>query len=566
MNKKLLSPAVGAFVIAVLACMLYIPFLHNGVVFDDHGFFTHASGYDRIKTPFDFRPRTFPNFTLAEVRILFGTLVANRVVSLILHILSGWILFGLLESLLRQAIANSRGRSYLADDSDIGSRATMIAFIGAAFFVISPVAVYGAGYLAQRTTLFAALFGLLSLWYYRRAFAENRLSDIIAAALFYSAAVFSKEHIVMLPLAAVVLTVLYTDDWRANVKRVIFFLLLCAPAAITVIITARQVIGAGYEPSYALISSQIHGIPLLDKPHGPWMVSSVIQAGFFYDYLTYWIAPNVTTMAIDMRVDFARLWSSWLLFPKALIFIATPFAGLYLLKKRGLAALFACGLLYAWLLYITELVSVRFQEPFVLYRSYLWAPGYIMMIVAVCAALPRKWVAIAAIPVLVASMALAYERLATLESEYTVWNDAAKKLQPGVMVGADRIFYNRGLWYLKKQKFNEALADFSHAAELRPAAHYFYHRGVTYYWLNDQDKAEADFDKAFSMNSKDGAIQFARGLLFERRGCINAAREAYTAAMKLGFATGKLRLAILEKNVAANAGKPAVTPTGRCPS
>ncbi|RJG06408.1 hypothetical protein D3870_10635 [Noviherbaspirillum cavernae] len=572
MKKQLLSLGAGALVIALLAALLYLPFLHNVILFDDHVVFAKKALADFVQTPFSFRPRTFPYFTLAEIQLAFGGVEANRIVNLILHVLCAWMLFVLLEALLRQALQSpAQAPAYSATQSSEQSpaqlpmQARIVAFIGALWFVLNPVAVYGAGYLAQRTILFATLFSLLSLWYYRRAFAENRTADIVVAALFFSAAVFSKEHAIMLPAAVVMLTTLYVADLRSSAKRIGLYLLLCIPAAVIALYAARNTVGSVYEPAFDAISGQIRGIPLFEQPRGPWMVSSLLQAGFFFDYFSYWIVPTVQSMSLDMRIDFTRLWNSSLLFPKAILFIASPVAGLYLLRRRGLAALFGCGLLYCWLLYLTELVSVRIQEPFVLYRSYLWAPGYIMMLVALGCALPRRWIVGGAIPILALFFALSHDRLASLRSEYSAWNDAALKLESETVPGADRIYYNRGLRYLKAKKFNEAYDDFSRAAALRPAAHYFYHRGVVHYWLNEFVKAEDDFNRAFALNKKDGAIQFARGLAFERRGCVGRARLAYSTSATLGFPTAKVRIDLIDKN-AGKAEKKSLAEPASCTS
>jgi hypothetical protein len=550
MKNLNLSPASGAIVIAILASLLYIPFLGNPIIFDDHNVFTLLGIYDNVSTAFDFVPRTFPYYTLSLVQVLFGSIKAHRIVSLALHILCGWMLFLLLEALVRDALKTEEPAA--GDHRRAATHARVLACIGAVWFVIHPVAVYGAGYLMQRTGLFATLFSLMSLWFFRCAFTENRTIDIVAAALCYSVAVFSKEHAIMLPAAAVLLTALYGGDLRSNARRIGLYLALCIPAAVTVLLTRTYLVGAGYEPVFGTLFSRIHGIPLLDLPKGPWLVSALMQAGFFFDYLGYWIVPDIRSMSVDMRVDFTGLWTAWWFFPKAALFLASPVAALYLLRRRGLAALFACGFLYCWLMFLTELASVRFQEPFVLYRSYLWAPGYIIMTVAVCRALSlsRRWVVAASVPLLIVCFGLARERLEVFTTESAVWKEAGAKLASESLIGADRIFYNRGLQYLKENQFNAAISDFSRVIAENPTAYKaYYHRGVAYYSLNDIDKAQGDFDLAFTMNSKDGAIQFARGLLLERRGCMAQAKRAYTISLGLGFATARLRLNLLAKNV-----------------
>ena len=104
---------------------------------------------------------------------------------------------------------------------------------------------------------------------------------------------------------------------------------------------------------------------------------------FFFDYLQYWYFPDVRRLSIDMRVDFDRLWASWWFFPKVVLFLISPLICLFLFKRRGVVSVFAAGFLYSWIVFLTELVSVRFQEPFVLYRSYIWAPGYALMLASI---------------------------------------------------------------------------------------------------------------------------------------------------------------------------------------
>src|SRR5205085_4676624 len=130
-------------------------------------------------------------------------------------------------------------------------------------------------------------------------------------------------------------------------------------------------------------------------------------------------------------------------------------------------------------LFLTELASVRFQEPFVLYRSYLWAPGYILMGAALCRARPLKPVLIFSIPALVIFIFLARDRLQSLTTDGTLWKDAAAKLQSHPIPGDDRIFYNRGLEYQREKKYSEALQDISYAIGKNPdKSPLYYARGM----------------------------------------------------------------------------------------
>jgi tetratricopeptide (TPR) repeat protein len=545
--------AAWVAVIGLFVSVLYFPFLDNKLVFDDHlalpfGVLANA------QTPFSLQPRTFPFFSLGFVQVLFGSIEAHRVVSLILHILCVSMLFAVLSALLQRVLKTAEIDS--GGKGQLCTRAHVIAVIGASWFAMNPAAVYGAAYLVQRTILFATFFSLLSLWYYRRAFENNSTKDIVLASIFYSAAVFSKEHAVMLPFAVVPLATLYGGDIHLRIKKACLYVLLCAPAALLAVHAAKYAVASGYEPFFSDLTSRIHGVTLLNKPWGPWLVSAGVQISLFFDYVGYWIFPDVRSMSIDMRVDISGMWGAWWLIPKVAVFLACPLISLHFLRRGGLIGLFGCGLLYCWLLFFTEISTVRFQDTFVLYRSYLWAPGYAMMLVAVCAAFSWRWAVTVGVPVLIGFSILAHERLESLVTEAAAWKDAGAKISPEVILTADRIFYNRGIEYFKEKNYTEAISDFNNAILGSPESfHYYYQRGVAYYSIQDFIKAQADFNYAFELNRQYGPTQYALGMMYERRGCIVEARRAYTASLHLGVPIAALKLSGLEKNAEHKSGE-----------
>ena len=353
----------------------------------------------------------------------------------------------------------------------------------------------------------------------------------------------------MLPLAALPLAAIYGGSWRSHFKRMALYLVLCLPAALTVLLATKHIVASSYEPDVAAMLPQMQNITVMAQARGEWLVSIILQAGFFFDYLAYWIVPDVRFLSADMRFDFVHIWSSWWIFPKAFLFFISPLVAIYFLRKKGLIALFCCGYLYSWFLFMTELAAVRFQEPFVLYRSYLWAPGYAMMLAAVCARIPRRWLLMVAIPVLVVFFLLARDRLISLSTEANVWKDAAAKLESPTLVGSDRIFYNRGLAYMREKRYEDAIGDFSRTVQLNPkVAQAYYNRALAYYALEKYPEAMLDLNQAVSLNAKDGSAQYVRGLIFERRACVEQAKQAFTASMALGNQVAKLKLEGMAKN------------------
>jgi hypothetical protein len=545
-NQRIFT-LVGAIVIALLACILYLPFLKNGIVFDDNNLFTNLAIYD-FATPFNIRPRTFPYFTLAFVEIQTHSIEVHRIVSLTIHILCAWVLYALLAGLMRRGATMSS--SNLLDNKHLILNTATVAFIGAAWFAINPVAVYGAGYLAQRTILFATLFSLLSMWFYYRALEKNRTADVITAAVFYSAAVLSKEHAIMVSLATIAMTSLYQDNFRLNVKRAGLYLMLCLPAAIVTITGKTEVIGNSYEPDAAGLISMLHQIALFNHRWGQWLASILVQASLFFDYPGYWTFPDIRSMSADMRIDFIQILNSWQTVPKVALFFASPVAALLLMKRSGLEKIFACGLWYCWVLYLTELVSIRIQEPFVLYRSYIWAPGYALMFSAVCYMIPRRWMIIASIPVFMSFLLLARNRLESLATEGSVWMDAAAKLKSEKLIGSDRILYNQGLEFVNEKEYGRAIANLSRVIELRPRLPRAYlQRGVAYYSAQEFSKALTDLNLAVELNKKDGRTRYARAIVLEHVGCYTKAAKEFRASLEYGMPMAAMKIAMLSKKI-----------------
>lgn len=538
--------AISFLVIAILTSLLYVPFLSNEIVFDDHNLFITGRIYDYAQTPFSLLPRSFPYFTLGFIQIVFGSIEANRIFSLFLHIGCAWMIFIVVNALLRQTNAsNANTQSPVTNQNTL--QINLVATIAALFFALNPIAVYGAGYLVQRSIVFATLLSLISLWCYHRAFAENKFSCIFTAALFYSAAIFCKEHAITLPAAIVALTVLYPTDKKTAFKRASIFLLLCLPAAITVFWLTRNVVGN--EPDASAIAA------MFNLKQIGWFTSFSTQSSLFFRYLFYWFAPNINVLSADMRIDFSLWENAWLFIPSILLFACMPLLASYCILRSKHWKLFGIGLFYCWALFMTEIVAIRFQEVFVLYRSYVWAPGYVLMLVnfwqifSVKTLQSKRLTLCYAIATLATFFFLAQNRLLSLSNDFSLWQDAADKLASKQITGANRILYNRGREYLGRKEYMAAIKDFTDALAYQAyPAQLLYMRGTAYYGLQNYTNALMDFEQALSRaktNSDkniEAQIQFVRGLVFEKMGCVSLAEQAFSASLNLGLAIANIKI------------------------
>ena len=95
--------------------------------------------------------------------------------------------------------------------------------------------------------------------------------------------------------------------------------------------------------------------------------------------------------------------------------------------------------------------------------------------------------------------------------------------------------YQKGANYLKENKLDEAIVEFSKAVELNPNSDdAYYDRGRTYNAKGDLDKALADYTQVISIDSPE-SIQSAynnRGQIYETKGDLDKALEDYTKGIE----------------------------------
>ena len=532
---------IGACLIVGLACGLYLPFLANPPVFDDLGFFSGRLHAYYATHPFGLELRVPPYFSLAVVQVIWGTMEAHRILGLALHIACALALYKLIFD-LQQHSARRAGALPGA-----GLEAHAPAFIAAAVFAIHPVAVYGAGYLIQRMSVFATLFSLISIVFYVRGLARRSHADVVSAALIYSVAVLSRENAVLLPAAAVAAGLIVAVERRFALRHAALYLACCAPAAVLVTLLVKGKIGATYEPDFEVVTAQIArtGAPLVLE--SPWLESAVTQTGLFFRYLALWIFPDASAMSIDFRIDFAGAWSPVVALTAVAGFVGYGVLGLYLMRREGLARVVGFGLLFPWLLFLTEFATIRFQEPFVLYRSYLWAPGVMVLLASGLARVPRRVAIAFALMALPLLFYQGHHRLRTFSSSLALWEDAVAKLPRTAVPGGSRTLYNLGREYLYRDRADQAIAVAERCLAEYPAT-YDCHmaRASIHLHLEEYRQAIPHLTRAGLLRPDSGTARHHLGVALENLGCLDEARAQYRLATQLRYPGAAHRLSRLD--------------------
>ena len=526
----------GACAIALLAAALYLPFLGNPLVFDDRVFFSGRLFSYYATHPLGLDLRLPGYFSLAATEVLWGGITAQRSVSLTLHIGTALVLYRLLLDLQGTALPGQPRED-----------AALRAAFGAAAFAVHPVAVYGAAYLVQRSIVLATLFSLLSALLFLRGIRRGSHTDALAAALCFSLAVLSKEHAILLPAAVLPLMVLAQPGRRFALPYAAIYLAACAPAALFVAMRSLGVIGGTYEDAFVAIASQIEASSGEDIAGQPLVLSVMTQAGLFFKYLGLWLWPDTGAMAIDLRVDFLATWSAGWIAAKVVAFAACGAAGLALLLRRGSAGIAGCGLLYFWTLFFVEFSAAKFQEPFVLYRGYLWGPGVACIAVATLTLMPRIGAIAAGIAAIAALSFGAHDRLTTFASPLRLWEDAAAKLPDTPVPWGSRTLYGVGREYLYSGQTEKAIEAAERCIRLYPrTAQCHYARGAIHLHLEEFEPARRALSRALELKPTDGVAVHRLGLALEGLKRVDEAKAAYRRAVELGFYGATFELQRLE--------------------
>ncbi|MDH4284117.1 MAG: tetratricopeptide repeat protein [Gallionellaceae bacterium] len=539
--------------------LLYGYSLWNPLVFDDKPFFTEATlkNYGTSLFRFDFRWFSYASF--GWTYDLFGlNWFWYRAGNLALHALTCIILFVFFQRLMASTVQSAQP----------GLQSSWPAFFAVIIFALHPVAVYGVAYLVERSIIMATLFGVASLICYLEGLNRGKTSWFIGSAVCYFLAVFSKEHSVMIPAVAAALTLLLHKPSFSIVKKVWLPFLLYAAIGLLIILRSKGVLGTPYEPFAAEMLAQMSDRQADIKIENAHALSAITQGYLFFKYLLLWAIPYTGWMSVDIRQPFAAQIMSWPELAGFVAFLAYPLLALRLLLKGGRIGLLGFALLSPWLLFLTELSSVRIQEPFVLYRSYLWMSVLPLALLAFMDLMPKK-----AVPVLFSVLALivaalAWNRLDTFSSNLKLWSDVIVKNQDEKLLGVERGYNNRGFAHLEAEQLQEAQSDFNKAIVLNPRypeghlnianmnfrqgrieeavqgynkaisfrpnySEAYLNRGVAYLQAGRHTEAISDFDRILQINSRNEDAYLNRGITYMRLGKTQEALDDIGEAIKL---------------------------------
>jgi hypothetical protein len=335
------------------------------------------------------------------------------------------------------------------------------------------------------------LFSVLSLL----AFMRGGRIWLWISVILYFLATHSKEHVIMLPAVIVMMTVLVRTDWYKFLRENWMVFVGYALVALLTIVQARGYIAHAYEVN---AGEMLDGV----LPERAYAYSVLTQSGLFFKYGVLWLLPNPAWMSVDMREPFASgIFSAYGV--ALLAYLLYGGLALRLLLKRGQAGLIGFAMLFPWLMFMTEFSSVRIQEIFVLYRSYIWALGGVMALPLLLMQLNARLTVMVSVLIAATLFMFSMERLATFSHPVLLWEDAAKLVKDKTLPGVGRIYYNLGLELLKADNIEKAIPDLETAARLSPKlSAAFGNLGVAYLKTGQNDLAIQAFTRAIVLDQE----------------------------------------------------------------
>ena len=512
MAKLFTFPALfGAFVLAAVLA-IYLPGWNHELLFDDLRL-TDGAIFGNYGSLLTFKQRMLSYGSFIWVDLLAGPgWWKQRLVNVGLHLATVAALYALVRDLLER----TRFPEDFESQPYFGMSRKAAVQVGVALFAVNPMAVYAVAYLVQRSIVMATLFSVLACWCFVRGLSGRGVAWYGLALLSYVAAVLSKEHAVMVAAMAVPLYIhVRRPSWKTVATIAGASTALIAVAAVVFFGIYGEFIGKLFDQRSLDFAQQLERLsPGITQRMYP--LSILNEAALFFAYGFLWFAPNVMWMSVDMRPAFPL---SYLAFPQVLGIIG--YVGLWIaalwavLRRRGALSLAGVALMFPLLLYATEFATVWVQDPFVLYRSYLWAVAVPVLVAIVLTGFQPKTIYVIGCAIGLVFTVLAFERVQSLRDDHTAWGDAAEKIDlkaPASAVGRWRPFLNLGAYHLDRGSLGEAQRSFATAealGSLHGSARF--NQGVALQQQKKHAQALTTFAEAEKQGFKDLPLYYHRG-------------------------------------------------------
>jgi tetratricopeptide (TPR) repeat protein len=265
-------------------------------------------------------------------------------------------------------------------------------------------------------------------------------------------------------------------------------------------------------------------------------LSILNEAALFFYYGALWALPYVGWMSIDMHPPFPLTFTSVPHVIGALAYaLVLVLAIVAVVRKSDIWGFIGLCLLFPLILFWTEFSTVWVQDPFVLYRSYLWAIPVPALIAVLLTGLSPgtlyKAAVVFALPLGISTT----DRILSMRNDQAVWTDVVAKVPlPSApnAVGRARAFMNHGMANLKQDDLDSAAKDFTIALSLGSVnGEALFGLAMTRHAMGQPSEALKLLQQAETAGYSKPLLQFHRGQSQYAMGKYSEALDSYTQAL-----------------------------------
>jgi Tfp pilus assembly protein PilF len=584
-NKRFDSYLLAAG-IALVVFLVYLPTLHNGFInWDDDLYILNNTHIRSMNAAFfkwiftDFYAAYWAPVTWISHALDYAVWGLNpfghHLMNNILHAVNAFFVVLLVMKLLEAWNI----RRVEGEKPGLFSRKMLLIAGGVTgiLFVLHPLHVESAAWVAERKDLLCALFYVTSVMQYtayvialRAAASQNKKiihitsSRYIAAVGLFILALCSKPMAVSLPIVLLIL------DWypfkridspaalRAVLVEKVPFVVLsfimsliifsahhaqAAMASLGAIpVSTRLLVAADSLIKYLVkMAAPVHLIPYYPYPAGV----SFFSLQYFPAVL---LAAGITVGAVFLAIKRRRLWLSvWVYFVVTLL----PVLGIVQVGPQSMADRFTYLPSLGPFLLIGIMSAVMWEKTGrSLKGGHSIKTTGIAVAVLVCvilAFLTRRQIQIwkdgvelwsAVIAQEPVRAYIAYNNRGVCYEERGQFDKAAEDYKTTIALhpSDDQAYFNLGVLYQKANLVKEAIDYYDRSLAFNPQrAEAFHNRGVLYSGRNEFARALDDFNKAIALNGRLGIAYFNRGSLYGKLGKNELARSDYQKACSLGY-------------------------------
>jgi protein O-mannosyl-transferase len=318
------------------------------------------------------------------------------------------------------------------------TNAFWLSAFSAALFAWHPLRVESVAWIAERKDVLSAFFGLFALWAYV-VYAQQRSAKFYWLSLgAFALGLLSKPMLVTLPLIMLLLDIwpLRRFQFAPRLEKLPFFLLAAASCAITL---AVQHAGGSISAVLPLRARIANGF--------------VAVAG----YLEKFVWPN------DLAVLYPHpgFWPATTVATSILLFLLVTSAALSQFRARPWLAI---GWFWFLLMLLPVLGFVQIGLHYMADRyTYLPILGLQLALLPALAKSSRQVFALAAVVVLSACVLRTWSQLGVWKNSFTLFDHALSVTHNNYLA-----YNNRGLFFDRAGRLDEAMADYKQALAINP--------------------------------------------------------------------------------------------------